>query len=259
MGFQVARQGIRRRIIRDAHRQGDSGTVSFATLNEHIQDAYNEWYWLVANDDRASLGRAFRSLDTTPDSPVVDLPSEFQGLTGWRSLDASGQVNTLPPKLVRLETALHAGWLGDGAQVPDFPDKRYRYLLEGPGQEYAPASESLVNFGLRLRRFPSFRAGETVTITYRTQAPYLGDPSEVDTGADLTPIELLAPPNLRALAALVRVRASARGDANEIQRALTELAQAVAQTVAAMAREDRSGTLTTDDYIDLTRATAGYT
>jgi hypothetical protein len=258
MGFPVSRQGIRLRVLRDSHRQSDTGSVSLVTLNRHIQDVYSEWWWLVGNDDRSALGKSHRSLTFAADSSFLALPVEFQSLTGWRRLNVSGRVCTLPPMLIRQETALHAGWLDDGADPPVFSDARDRYYIEGPAAEFDQGLGQLVPYGLRLRAFPPFLEGETLTLTYKVQPLDLGDPEVIDTGVDLVPIELLAPPNLRNIVAAVRVRSAGRGDADEVQRSMQELRVGVAETIEALHREDRSGIMGADLFIDRSLPVLGY-
>lgn len=258
MGFQVTRQDIRARVLREAHRRTDSATVAAESINAFIQDGYGEWYYQIGADGRAALGRAHRSIAIDNDRSTIDLPGEFLALEGWSRLDSGGRRDALPPQLVRQEVALQSGWLDDAAGTPCYPETRTHYYLEGPGQEFDEGLQQLVTFGLRLRAFPPFKAGQTVTIVYRTQPLYLGDPAVLDVGVDLAPIELLAPPNYQALVGIVRVRSAARGDVSEVQRATAALATAARATVAAIAREDRSGVIGADQYIDGTRGVVGY-
>lgn len=243
MPLLVSRQDIRERVIREAHRQADTGTVSAPDLNRTINDERRSWAWLVARHDRTAIGKGFRTLSVTDESSTVDVPSEFAALYGMRRSDCTHHAG---PQRVLPNVALQAGWLDDDAtHQPSLPGA---YWLEGPSQAFDVGLGELVTTPQRIRLFPPLPAGGSVTIVYLVQPPEFGNPEDVGAGADLEVIDLISPPNYDAVVAMVRAKAAARGDGAEEQRAIAARQLAVQQTVDDRGREDRHGVISADQF-----------
>lgn len=232
-----SRQYLRERAQREAHRIGELGDWKDSQWNEAVQIAYDQLWEAITHADEG-FGVTTQEFTIGSETPVLNLPDNFLDI---RSIERGVTSNRRRlPEWTTPRAIAAKNLRGDNNQR----NTDQYYMIEGPGVDYDPNTDTYIEYTQRLRFFPNLEENEVVRLAFVTQ-PYQfpsGDGGEAET-VDVISVAFENVVIMRTI-----LVASRREDIKEFERAAAMEARAISEFLENKRRRNRLGSRTLDSY-----------